>query len=69
MTVVHSLILRPDAYARAVDLFTRTCAGYSVATYILGFGDKTTIKYRSKDVELMKLKLAKRGLKGTKIRV
>ena len=37
--------------------------------YILGFGDKTTVKYRSKDVELMKLKLAKRGLKGTKIRV
>lgn len=37
--------------------------------YILGFGDKTTIHYRSKDVELMKLKLAKRGLKGTKIRV
>jgi len=37
--------------------------------YILGFGEKTTIHYRSKDVELMKLKLAKRGLKGTKIRV
>ncbi|MBQ9030727.1 MAG: DNA topoisomerase 4 subunit A [Parasporobacterium sp.] len=37
--------------------------------YIVGFGDKTTIRYKSKDVELMKLKLAKRGLKGTKLRV
>lgn len=37
--------------------------------YIVGFGDKTTIRYRSKEVELMKLKLAKRGLKGTKVRV
>ena len=37
--------------------------------YILGFGDRTTVQYRSREVELMKLKLAKRGLKGTKIRV
>ena len=37
--------------------------------FIVGFGDKTTVRYRSKEVELMKLKLAKRGLKGTKVRV
>ena len=37
--------------------------------FIVGFGDKTSVKYKSKDVELMKLKLAKRGLKGTKVRV
>ena len=37
---------------------------------ITGFGDKTTINYKnSKEVELMKLKLAKRGSKGTKLRV
>ncbi len=36
--------------------------------YIVGFGDKTTINYRGKDVELMKLKLAKRDTKGTKLR-
>ena len=37
--------------------------------FIVGSGDKTTVRYRSKEVELMKLKLAKRGLKGTKVRV
>ena len=37
--------------------------------YIVSFGDKTTIKYHNKDVELMKLKLAKRDTKGTKLRV
>ena len=37
--------------------------------FIVGFGDKTSVKYKSKEVELMKLKLAKRGLKGTKVRV
>ena len=38
--------------------------------FIVGFGDKTTINYKnSKEVELMKLKLAKRGSKGTKLRV
>ena len=37
--------------------------------YIVAFGDKTTIRYKNKDIELMKLKLAKRGLKGTKLRV
>ena len=37
--------------------------------YIVGFGDKTTIKYHNKDVELMKLKLAKRDTKGTKLRL
>lgn len=37
--------------------------------YIVGFGDKTSIKYHNKDVELMKLKLAKRDTKGTKLRL
>lgn len=37
--------------------------------YIVGFGDKTSIRYHNKDVELMKLKLAKRDTKGTKLRL
>ncbi|MCF0143189.1 MAG: DNA topoisomerase, partial [Parasporobacterium sp.] len=36
--------------------------------YIVGFGDKTSITYRDKEVELMKLKLSKRDTKGTKLR-
>ncbi len=36
--------------------------------YIVGFGDKATIEYRNKQVELMKIKLSKRDTKGTKIR-
>ncbi len=37
--------------------------------YIVGNGDKTTISYRDKEIELMKIKLAKRGGKGTTPRV
>lgn len=36
--------------------------------YIVGFGDKATIEYHDKQVELMKIKLSKRDTKGTKIR-
>ena len=36
--------------------------------YIVGFGDKTSIQYHNKEVELMKLKLAKRDTRGTKLR-
>jgi len=36
--------------------------------YIVGFADKTVIQYRGKDLELIKIKLAKRDGKGTKPR-
>ena len=36
--------------------------------YIVGFGSKDTIKYHDKDIELMKIKLAKRDTKGIKLR-
>ena len=36
--------------------------------YITGAGDKTAILYRGREVELMKIKLAKRDTKGTKLR-
>lgn len=29
-----------DEYARAVELFTSSCIAYSVAAYVLGFGDR-----------------------------
>jgi len=37
--------------------------------YIVGFGDKSTVQYKNKEVELMKIKLAKRASKGTKLRI
>ena len=36
--------------------------------YITGFGDKTFIMYHERQVELMKIKLAKRDTKGTRLR-
>ncbi len=36
--------------------------------YIVGFGDKESISYHNKSVELMKIKLARRDTRGTKIR-
>ena len=38
------------------------------AVYITAAGDKTTINYHGKEVELMKIKLAKRDTKGVRIR-
>ena len=37
--------------------------------YIVGFGDKKSITYHSKELELMKIKLSKRDTKGTKPRM
>lgn len=36
--------------------------------YITGAGDKTFIMYRDREIELMKIKLARRDTKGTKLR-
>ena len=37
--------------------------------YVIGFADKTVVQYHGKDLELMKIKLAKRDGKGTKPRM